>query len=77
MATGGPYGAVTYVQMVDYVARVTDPMEEHMREHDTWHRDRLTAERLSVKATNQARLASLIAAAAVILNLVPLPWLHR
>ncbi len=37
MATGGWNGGVTYQQMVEYVTRTVEPMEEHMSAHDTWH----------------------------------------
>lgn len=65
MTSGGLRGAVTYQQLVEYVARVTDPMEEHMSKHDTWHLDRLTAE-------DQAQRANRIAIFAVVVTLVSL-----
>lgn len=68
MATG--YGGVTYQQMVEYVARVTDPMEDHMTAHDTWHRDRLTAEEQANKANFRANLSIYIAAVAVVVTII-------
>lgn len=54
---------LTYEQMVEYVARVTDPIEEHLTTHDKWHLDRLSAEQ-------QAHQAVRIAAASMVLTVI-------
>lgn len=54
---------LTYEQMVEYVARVTDPIEEHLTSHDKWHLERLSAEQ-------QARQALMIAAASMVITVI-------
>lgn len=56
--------------MVDYVARVTDPIEEHMAKHDTWHMERLTAEQAAFRANRISSLAVAFAAAGIIVEIV-------
>lgn len=65
MTGPGTRTGLTYQQMVEYVGRVTDPIEEHMAAHDAWHRDRLTAEQ-------QSRQAFQLAAAGLILTFASL-----
>lgn len=57
---------VTYQQMVEYVQSVTDPMEEHMDEHDKWHLAQLTNARRVVIAEATAIVSAIAAIAAII-----------
>lgn len=77
MTSGGPRGALTYQQMVEYVARVTDPIEGHMAKHDTWHLERLTAEQAAWRANRISMWAVIIAATGVFAEIAFTLLLHR
>lgn len=70
MATGGWSGAVTYQQMVDYVGRVVEPLEEHVSAHDTWHLGRLTADDEARKANRRAAVSQAIAGIALLVTVI-------
>lgn len=70
MPIQGQSPGVSYSQMVEYVARVTDPMEAHMRTHDAWHLERLTTEQLAARANRVAMLSVYVALAAIVVSLL-------
>lgn len=70
MAIGNQNGAVSYQQMVEYVARVTDPIEAHMSAHDSWHLQRLTVEQQAARANRLAMLGIWVAVAALVASIV-------
>lgn len=70
MPPGLSPNGVTYQQMVDYVARVTDPMEDHMDAHDTWHRDQLTIAQRADRAARLSLASVWVAIGALIVTLV-------
>lgn len=70
MASGVPFGAVTYQQMVEYVGRVTDPIEAHMSTHDAWHLQRLTVEQQAARSYRLAMIGVWVAVAALVASIV-------
>lgn len=70
MPIGGPQGGVTYLQMVEYVARVTDPMEGQMDAHDVWHLEQLTTAQRADRANRIAMFSVWIASGAFIASIV-------
>lgn len=68
---------MTYSQMVEYVARVTDPIEAHMASHDVWHREQLTIAQQQGRTNRIAMLGIWVAVAALIAGIVlPLVFRH-
>lgn len=77
MNDGGPRDALSYQQMVEYVARVTDPMEQHMSAHDKWHLERLTAEQAAFRANRISAWAVTFAAVGIVVEVVLALALHH
>lgn len=68
---------VSYQTMVDYVRSELRPVEEHMADHDNWHRDRLTAEALAGRANRLAIWAVALAAVTGLGGLILQVVAHR
>lgn len=77
MATGIRAGAISYREMVEYVATVTDPLEAHMDAHDVWHRDQLTIAQRADRAARLALLSNWVAIAALVASVVLAVWLRH